>query len=112
MGCKSDSAGAKTLSSQPSHLQVPFDSSKWDIREGQDYPFREGMLSTLVYTDTLRTLNKTELIGVLGTPDRDVEGHLYYLISQNRLGPWPLNSQFMVIKLTPEENVEWIKIYE
>lgn len=112
MGCKSEVDQPVDALNSSSNLQSSFDSSKWAIRQGKDYPYRKSMLSTLVYTDTLRKLNRTELFEVLGTPDRDSEGHMYYLIDQNRLGPWPLNSQFLVIKLTPEETVEWIKIHE
>ncbi|MDM9630675.1 hypothetical protein [Robiginitalea aurantiaca] len=111
-GCKTEADGNKEVSTTSSDFQAPFDSGKWGIKVGADYPHRELMLSTLVYTDTLRKLNREEILSLLGRPDRSSEAHLYYLINQTRLGPWPLKSRFMVIKLTPSDTVEWIKIHE
>lgn len=112
MACHADSDKKEGASLSASEAQIPFDSQKWSVSTGSDYPYREGMLSTLVYTDTLRRMTRDSILNVLGSPDRDTEGHLYYMIDQTRLGPWPLRSKFMVIKLTPSDTVEWIKIYE
>ena len=112
VACQPDIDKKGNTSIAASEPQVPFDAQKWGVRSGKDYPYREEMLSTLVYTDTLRKMTKDSILDVLGAPDRRNEGHLYYQISQTRLGPLPLRSKYMVIKLSSENSVEWIKIYE
>ena len=92
--------------------QTQFDRSRWAVKDGRDYPYREAMVQALVYTDTLRKLKKPELLALLGTPDRTSEDHLYYLVAETRLGPWPLHSRFIVVKLTPTDSVEWIRLHE
>ncbi len=88
-----------------------FDKAKWKTKEGEDYPYRESMLKDVVYNDTVRTLNREEVIDLLGEPDRMNEGHLYYLISQKRIASWPLHKKFMVIKVS-SDTIEWIKVHE
>jgi hypothetical protein len=111
-GCKADGNPATEASTAGTELQTPFDSARWAVKEGKEYPFREEMLQALVYTDTLRRLYKSDILDLLGAPDRSSDGHLFYLVAQTQLGPWPLHSRFMVIKLTPGDSVEWIKIHE
>lgn len=103
-GCKPD----PRVTGEP----LPFDQAQWITKEGQDYPYRERMVHAVLYSDTLRKLQKQELLERLGNPDREQEGHLYYTISQNRLGFWTLNQRSIVIKLNDENGVEWIKLYE
>ena len=69
------------------------------------------MLNDFVYNDTIRSVNKTEILNLLGEPDRSTEGHLYYTIKQTRIGAWPLHTKSMVIKLS-SDTIEWIKIHE
>ena len=89
-----------------------FDHTKWNIKEGEDYPFRDQMFKDVVYNDTIRDLNRDELLKLLGNPDRIEDGHLYYIISQKRLGSWPLHTKTMVVKLKDDNTIEWIKYHE
>ena len=91
--------------------EITFDPVKWKTKEGVDYPYREGMLNELVYNDTIRTLTKGELLDLLGKPDRINENHLYYNIAQTRVGTWPLNTKTLVIKISEEGTIVWIKIH-
>jgi len=91
---------------------VQFNKAKWRIKEGKTYPFRDQMLDDVVYNDTIRTLNKGDILELLGEPDKVVAGHLYYTVSQRRLGTWPLSTKTMVIKLTEHDSIEWIKIHK
>ena len=91
--------------------EIPFDSAKWNIKEGKTYPFRDQMLHDIVYNYTIRSLNKSEILKLLGEPDRSTDGHLYYTIKQTRLGAWPMHTKSMVIKLSAD-TVAWIKIHE
>jgi len=92
--------------------EIGFIKEKWMQKEGADYPFRSLMLNNVVYNDTIRQLNRNEILNLLGPPDRDNENHIYYLVAQTRLGLWPLHSRFLVIKFKEEDVVDWIKIHE
>lgn len=111
-GCRQETGQEPGPSAAAGVEQAPFDRARWAVKQGKEYPFRESMVQALVYTDTLRALKEPELLDLLGTPDRASENHLYYMISQTRLGPWPLHSRFLVIKLNPGQAVEWVKIHE
>lgn len=94
--------------------ELVFDKTKWQKKEGKDYPFREKMLNDVVYNDTIRALNKSQIIDLLGEPSwkRDNENFLYYMVSQKRLFSWPLHTTTLVIKLNTNDTIEWIKIHE
>jgi hypothetical protein len=93
--------------------EMLFDKEKWQMKDGKDFPYRAKMLNDVVYNDTIRSLNRAELLEMLGAPSYygDDEHFLYYLISQKRLGLWPLSTKSMVIKMSDDDTVEWIKIH-
>jgi hypothetical protein len=92
--------------------EIVFNKEKWMMKEGKDYPFREKMLNDVLYNDTIRTLNKDEILNLLGEPDRIQEKYLYYMIAQKRIFDWPLHTRTVVIKFSDWDTVEWIKIHE
>jgi hypothetical protein len=92
--------------------EMVFDKTKWIRKEGEDYLFRDKMVNRIVHNDTIRTLNKNEILFLLGEPDRINENHLYYTISQKRLGFWPIHTKTMVIKFKTVDAIDWIKIHE
>jgi len=92
--------------------EMAFDKTKWARKEGKEYPFRDRMLNEVIYNDTVRLLNKEEIFNLLGKPDRVNDNHLYYMIDQKRIGPWPLHTKTMVIKFSDSNTIEWIKIHE
>ncbi len=91
--------------------EMVFDKTKWQVKEGKDYPFREKMLNDVVYNDTIRSLNKTQILKLLGNPDRINENYFYYRVAQIRLIVWPLHTTTMVIKFKEDSGIEWIKIH-
>ncbi len=93
--------------------QIPISSlDKWRISDGHSYPYRPQLYKALLLSDSLRTLNKDELIAALGQPDRINKQYLYYQISQSRLGFWPLKTSSLVFKMDENTNqVEWIKVH-
>ncbi len=93
-------------------LEMAFDKTKWEDKEGKDYPFRERMLNDILYSDTVRSQSKDGVLELLGKPDRINENYLYYMIAQKRIGSWPLHTKTLVIKLTDNNTVEWIKIHD
>ena len=92
--------------------ETVFDKEKWKTKDGKDYPYRDKMINDIVYNDTIRALNKYQLIELLGEPDYIREGHLYYRINETRLGNWTIKTKTMVIKLVDDRSIEWIKIHE
>ena len=92
--------------------EFQFDKSKWGFKEGRDYPYRDQMLDDIVYNDTVRSLSKKGILDLLGEPDRINDNYLYYIIVQKRLGLWPVHTKSLVIKLSDDRTIDWIKIHE
>ncbi len=109
--CRDDAISEKMMATNSAD-EIPFDHGKWITKEGNAYPYRSGMLNHVVYNDTIRSLNKDEILDFLGKPDREQDNHLYYLIERTSLGPWTLHTRTMVIKINPDNTVDWIKIHE
>jgi len=93
-------------------IAIPFEKIQWQIKKDGDYIYRAQMVQDVLYNDTIRSLNKNQIIHTLGKPDRINEGHLYYMIAQKRMGTWPLNTRTLVIKLKDDQAVDWIKLHE
>lgn len=87
----------------------PFDSTTWQIQEGNRYPYRPAMADSVLYSEALRRMDSSTLVITLGPPDRQNDGHLYYLIEEQKLGWLTLSATFIVIKLTGTGEVAWIK---
>lgn len=95
--------------------EVVFDKGKWLKHQDDYYPHRDKMLKSILYTDLVRSLNKNEIIKLLGEPTyyRDNKNYLHYLINKKTLlGIWTLHTKTLVIKLENDKTVEWIKIHE
>ncbi len=88
-----------------------FDRLEWSYQESGDYPYREAMLDSVIYSDTTRNLSREQIEQLLGTPDRTNENHFYYTITQKRIGSCPLHTKTMVIKFS-RDSIEWIKVHE
>lgn len=91
--------------------RMSFNSSQWQHFENGKYPFRALMLDEVIFNDSIRALNSSELKLLLGPPTKQTEAHLYYRIDDNKLGHWNLNARTMVIKMDTMDKVEWIKIH-
>lgn len=95
-----------------SETEISFDKTKWSLKEGKDYPYRNSMYNNVLYNDTIRNLTKKEILNLLGKSDRSNEDFIYYMIAQERLAFWPLHSKFLVFKFKDENTIEWIKVHE
>lgn len=91
-----------------------FNPVKWKTKEGDDYPYRSEMLDDIVYNDTIRSLNRKEILDLLGEPSyyREDKNFLHYEIAQKRLGSWPLSTKVMIVKFLDDNTIDWIKIHE
>ncbi|MCP4976090.1 MAG: hypothetical protein GY931_08005 [Maribacter sp.] len=112
LACKTDSEVNSENQKNNQDIELVFDKYKWKTKDGKDYPYRNQMINDVVYNDTIRTLNKEQLLELLGEPDYIREGHLYYRINETRLGSWTIKTKSMVIKLVDDGSIEWIKIHE
>ena len=92
--------------------ELIFDKAKWNVKEGREYKYRDKMVNDVVYNDTIRQLNKDQILELLGKPDRQTDYHLYYTVKQKRIGNWPLHTKSIAVKLTDQNKIEWIKIHE
>lgn len=114
LSCRSDRNDHTEAEQSNTDTEIVFDQEKWKTLDGKDYPFRESMLNDLVYNDTIRTLNRAEILDLLGEPSyyRVDTNFLYYTVTQKRVGSWPLRTKTMVIKFSGRDTIEWIKIAE
>lgn len=112
VSCETSKAEKADKSKNLTEKQLKFDPEKWSAKKDNDYVYREAMLNDVLYNDEIRALSKEGIIVLLGAPDRIKDGHMYYVIRQDRLGFWPLHTKTMVIKLKADESVEWIKLHE
>lgn len=97
-------------SDTPSSME--FEKEKWHIKEGKDYPYRYQMLNSLLYNDTIRSMDKDEILNLLGDPDYEREGHFYYRVQETRLNSWKLHTRTLVIKIDDNDEVDWVKLHE
>ena len=90
---------------------INFDSEKWQIKEGGQYPYREQMLNDLIQNDSIRNLSQKELLSLLGPPKKIDNNHIFYLISEKK-AIITLHTKTLVIKYKNEEELEWMKIHQ
>ena len=107
--CRTNSGGSEI---EKQDYEMAFDKVKWKVKDGADYPHRDKMLNDLVSNDTVRSLSKSEIMDLLGEPDRTNENYLYYMVKQRRIRSWPLHTKTMVVKLSEHETIEWIKVHD
>jgi hypothetical protein len=90
-----------------------FDKARWAIRDGKHYPYRDKMLHDLITNYKLHGLKQDSIINLLGQPNREDNGHLFYTVDQSFIAnAWPLHTKTLVIKFTKDSTVEWRKIHE
>ena len=111
LSCNDNRGSGPGKVAHEAEVNIPFDREKWNMKEDLDYPFRARMLDDVLYNDTIRSLKKEEILELLGEPDRISEGHLYYQITQKRMGSWTLHQKSMVIKFENDSTIEWIKTH-
>ncbi|MBT8288387.1 MAG: hypothetical protein HKN00_08795 [Flavobacteriaceae bacterium] len=114
LACKHENGETPVSTNTETLTQMEFDKEKWRVKDGKDYPYRDQMLNAVIYNDSIRDLNRAEIIELLGEPSyyRDDKNFLYYRINETNIGFWTLHTKTMVIKLTDKNIVEWIKIHE
>lgn len=110
IGCKSDSES--TTPKQEETAKVVFNKQQWLVAKAGKYPYRDAMVNDVLYNDTIRSLNQQQIKTLLGTPEKEVDNHWYYLIDNSQLGSWTLHEKTMVIKFTSATKIEWIKLHE
>jgi hypothetical protein len=93
-----------------SSTDITFNQTKWNTKDGNDYPYRNKMLQDLQSSDTLRHLKKEEVISLLGQPDRIDKNYLFYKIAQEHIGILPFHTKTLFIKLAKDKNA--IMIHE
>jgi hypothetical protein len=90
---------------------ISFNQEKWMEKEGTTYPYRHQMVREVLYNDTIRNLNRDELLQLLGEPSREAQEHLYFEVSRKRLGPWTVRGSFLVVKVNAKDSIDWIKLH-
>jgi len=89
-----------------------FNESKWKTKKGKDYPFRDTMLNDLISDYEFREYKRDKILALLGEPDRIDSNYLFYMVTQKRIGFWPLHTKTLVINLSADSTINWMKIHE
>lgn len=110
LACNNNSVDKSERPEAISSTDMTFNQTKWNTKDGNDYPYRDKMLEDLRSSDTLRHLKKEEVIALLGQPDRMDKNYLFYRIAQEHIGLLPLHTKTLVIKLAKDKNA--IMIHE
>ncbi|MBS1731905.1 MAG: hypothetical protein JST02_01290 [Bacteroidetes bacterium] len=97
---------------QSSGADEKFDSAKWMVNTDGKFPHRDAMLNDLLANSTLQRKKRAEVLRLLGEPTREDNGYLFYLVSQEKIGFFPLHTKTLVIKFTEYKVVEWVKIHK
>ena len=109
ISCKKEK---ETTESFQEETIIELNKVNWNKKEADDYLYRELLIDSVIENKELRSLGQNELLNVLGEPNRMENNHLYYTISQKKLGFWPLNQKTLVIKYSENDTITWIKIHE
>lgn len=88
-----------------------FTQAKWNSKIGERYDHREFIVKDILYNDTIRKLNKNEIIKLLGNPNRINNNHYYYLISEKTVFFLTMSAKYLVFKFTDQDKIEWIKMH-
>jgi hypothetical protein len=80
--------------------EMPFDKELWHTKDGMDFPYRAKMYKDLLYGDTLRVIQREEILQLLGEPDRIDSNYLFYEVSQEHIGFIPFQTKTLVIILS------------
>ncbi len=91
---------------------IEFDTTKWRTKDGDDYPYRDELLTYLITDNKLKGWKKDSVVALLGQPDKIDSNYLFYSIAQKRIGFFPMHTKTLVIKLAADSTVEWRKIHE
>lgn len=91
---------------------MTFDKTKWAIKKGENYPYRDSMLNDLIETKLVKGLKPNKVIELLGDPERIDTNFMFYLISQEKLGFWPLHKKSLVLELGSDSTVKYNWIHQ
>lgn len=109
ISCKKEKETAESFHEE---IDIMLNKVNWNKKEADEYLYRELLMDSVIENNKLRGLKQNELINTLGEPNRMENNHLYYTISQKKLGFWPLHTKTLVIKYSESNTITWIKIHE
>lgn len=89
-----------------------FNAERWSAKEGRTYLHRDAMVTEIMSDRRFRLMKHGQLMDQLGEPDRADNNYLFYTVDQQFLGPLPLHTKTLVIKMYPDSTVEWMKIHK
>lgn len=88
-----------------------FDKQKWAELYDSEFIYRQDMLDDLISNYLQHGMKQDSVMRLLGEPDRIDNGHLFYKISQKKLGFFPLATKTLVIKFKQDSTLEWRKVH-
>jgi hypothetical protein len=64
--------------------KIVFDANQWQMKVDSEYPYRDRMIDDLISSNLLKSLNRQQILEMLGAPDRIDNDYLFYLVEQQR----------------------------
>ncbi len=92
-------ADDKPPKNQPPAIEETFTSQGWKQVVDGEFPNREKMLGSLMASDTLRGMNRGDILELLGDPLREENNHMFYRIREDKIGLMTLRTRTLVIAL-------------
>lgn len=102
----------KQVSVEDPEMEIAFDQSKWNVKDGIAFPHRNAMLKSLMSDPEIRSKKKDEIINLLGEPTKVNGDYVYYRIDQKKALLLTMHTKTLVIHFNPDGSVEWMKIHE
>lgn len=91
---------------------IKFDHAKWQTTNEYDYAYRNKMLKDLVASDTLKKLNRVQVVAMLGEPTRTDGNYLFYRVSEQRMGFFILHATTLVVRISDDGTPNKVMIHE
>ena len=110
--CSNAEDGRPFKAGDENEEKIKFDKTQWQVKDLEDYPFRNAMVDDLIKSRILKPLSRDQILELLGIPTRTNENYLYYMVAQTRLGAWPLHTKTLVIKIPEDGSENLIMIHE
>jgi hypothetical protein len=107
-------AGAVSCKHKTEIKEQVFDKEKWTVKKENKYVYRNAMVKDLMENRKLHGTKRDSVLNVLGAPNRQDTGYLFYTVDQRFLANtlFPIHTKTMVIHFRKDSTVEWVKIHE
>ncbi|MES2773962.1 MAG: hypothetical protein V4722_07245 [Bacteroidota bacterium] len=97
---------ACTNKSETTKQDIPFERTKWDMKDDKNYSYRKEMINDLLNNYKWPGLKKDSVVKLLGMPN-EIEEDIFmlYHYEQKYIGGMVLSTQSFVVQLAADSSV-------